>query len=97
VIVNQAVLIAASSSMSASATRVQHGLIVFAADSVMTVDGNIKWIVNPDTPETWNAIADTAETWTPISDTDETWSAIADTSENWTPIADNAETWQIAA
>jgi hypothetical protein len=97
VIVNQAVLIAAESSMSISAARVQFGLLLFAGVSGMAVAGNLKWLPEVDTPETWDAIADTDESWTPVGDTTETWDAIADTSESWTPIADNSETWQIAA
>jgi hypothetical protein len=97
VIVNQAVLIQAQSAMTANGVRRQSAAIVFAGVSGMTVDANLKWVPEGDTPESWNAIADTGETWTPVSDTSETWDAIADTSETWTPIADNSENWQIAA
>jgi hypothetical protein len=97
VIVNQSVLIAAESSVTISAARVQFGVLLFAGESGMSVAGNLKWIAEGDTPETWNAIADTGESWTPVGDTAETWDAIADSSESWTPIADNSETWQIAA
>jgi hypothetical protein len=97
VIVNQAVLIQAQSAMTVNGTRRQSAAIVFAGVSGMTVDANLKWVPEGDTPESWEAIADTGETWTPVSDTSETWDAIADTSETWTPIADNSENWQIAA
>jgi hypothetical protein len=97
VIVNQAVLIAAVSSVEISAARVSDGVLLFAGESGMSVAGNLKWLPEGDTPETWDAIADTGESWTPVNDTAETWDAIADSSESWTPIADNSETWQIAA
>jgi hypothetical protein len=97
VIVNQAVLIQAQSAMAVNGVRRQSAAIVFAGVSGMTVAGNLKWVPEGDTPESWSAISDNAETWTPVSDTSETWDAIADTSETWTPIADNSETWQIAA
>jgi hypothetical protein len=97
VIVNQAVLIAAESSMSISAARLSDAVLLFAGESGMAVAGNLKWLPEGDTPEAWDAIADTDESWTPVGDTTETWDAIADTSESWTSIADNSETWQIAA
>jgi hypothetical protein len=97
VIVNQAVLIQAQSDMTVNGTRRQSIGLTFAGVSGMTVDANLKWVPEGDTPESWSAISDNSETWTPVSDTSETWDAIADTSETWTPIADNSETWQIAA
>ena len=97
VIVNQAVLIAAQSGMSINGQRRQSTPINFTCQSSMTIAGNLKWVQESDTAETWNAISDNAETWTPITDTSETWAAISDNSESWTPIADNSETWQIAA
>jgi hypothetical protein len=83
--------------MTVNGTRRQSIGLTFAGVSGMTVDANLKWVPEGDTPESWDVIADTDETWTPVSDTSETWDAIADTSETWTPIADNSENWQIAA
>jgi hypothetical protein len=97
VIVNQSVLIQAQSGMSINATRRQSFAIDFTCQSSMTIAGNLKWVAEGDTAETWNAISDNAETWTPITDTSETWTAISDNSESWSPIADNSESWQIAA
>jgi hypothetical protein len=97
VIVNQSVLMAATSSVSINATRRQSAAINFTCQSSMTIAGNLKWVAESDTAETWNAISDNSETWTPITDTSETWDAIADSSETWSSIADNSETWQIAA
>jgi hypothetical protein len=97
VIVNQSVLIAAESGMSVNGARIQTSAINFTCQSSMTIAGNLKWVPESDTAETWDAISDNSETWTPITDTSETWDAIADSSETWTAIADNSETWQIAA
>jgi hypothetical protein len=97
VIVNQSVLIEAESGMSVNATRTQTGAINFTCQSSMTIAGNLKWVPESDTAETWDAISDNSETWTPVTDTSETWDAIADSSETWTAIADNSESWQIAA
>jgi hypothetical protein len=97
VLVNQGVLIEAASGMSISANKLKFGVLTFAGVSNMVVAGNLKWLPEGDTPETWDAIADNSETWTPVNDTAETWNAIADNGESWTPIADNSETWQIAA
>jgi hypothetical protein len=97
VIVNQSVTIAAESGMSINGQRRQSFAIDFACQSSMTIAGNLKWVAEGDTAETWNAISDNSETWTPITDTSETWTAISDSSESWTPIADNSESWQIAA
>jgi hypothetical protein len=97
VVLRGSVLMAATSSVSINATRRQSAAINFTCQSSMTIAGNLKWVPESDTAETWNAISDNAETWTPITDTSETWNAIADSSETWTAIADNSETWQIAA
>jgi hypothetical protein len=97
VVLGASVVMAAQSEMTVNSTRTQTGAINFTCTSTMTVDGNLKWVPESDTAETWNAISDNAETWTPITDTSETWDAIADSSETWTAIADNSETWQIAA
>ena len=97
VVLRASVVMAAQSAMSVSATRRQSFAINFACQSSMTIAGNLKWVAEGDTAETWNAISDNSETWTPITDTSETWAAISDSSESWTPIADNSESWQIAA
>jgi hypothetical protein len=97
VVLGASVVMTATSSVSINATRRQSAAINFICQSSMTIAGNLKWVPESDTAETWNAISDNAETWTPITDTSETWNAIADSSETWSPIADNSETWQIAA
>jgi hypothetical protein len=97
VVLRATVLMAAQSEMTVNSTRTQTSAIDFTCQSSMTIAGNLKWVPESDTAETWNAISDNAETWTPITDTSETWDAIADSSETWTAIADNSETWQIAA
>ena len=88
---------AATSSVSINGQRRQSTPINFTCQSSMTIAGNLKWVQESDTAETWNAISDNSETWTPITDTSETWTAISDSSETWTAIADNSESWQIAA
>ncbi|CAB5238781.1 hypothetical protein UFOVP751_23 [uncultured Caudovirales phage] len=97
VVVNQSVLIAAQSSVSIYATRVQFGLTAIAAASGMSVDAVLKWTPESDTPETWSSIPDTSEVWTAVSDASTSWDAQSDTPETWTPISENSETWQIAA
>jgi hypothetical protein len=97
VLANAGVPIVASSRLTVNGQRRQSAAINFTCQSSMTIAGNLKWVPESDTAETWNAISDNAETWTPITDTSETWNAIADSSETWTAIADNSETWQIAA
>jgi len=97
VVVNQSVTFAAESSVSVDAARVTDGVLLIAAESGMAVAGNLKWIAEGDTAESWSPIAENDEVWTPVNDTSETWDAIADSSESWTSIVDNSETWQIAA
>jgi hypothetical protein len=97
VVLRGSVVMAAESGMTINGQRRQSTPINFTCQSSMTIAGNLKWVQESDTAETWNAISDNAETWTPITDTSETWDAIADSSETWSPIADNSESWQIAA
>jgi len=97
VVLRGSVLMAAQSEMTINGQRRQSTPINFTCQSSMTIAGNLKWVAEGDTAETWNAISDNSETWTPITDTSETWTAISDSSESWTPIADNSESWQIAA
>jgi hypothetical protein len=97
VIVNQAVTINASSSVSINGVRFAPTQISIASDSGMSVAAVLKWTPESDTPETWTSIPDTSEIWTAVSDASTNWSAQSDTDETWTPISDNSETWQIAA
>jgi hypothetical protein len=63
--------------MAINAIRRQSASIVFAGASGMVVDARLRWMPEPDTSETWDAIADTSENWTPIADNSETWQIAA--------------------
>jgi hypothetical protein len=70
-----------------------NGQIVIVDNSSITVDGNLKWLTNPDVDETWDGISDEVVIWTSTSDVEESWSSVGDQSKEWSNVADEPLVW----
>jgi hypothetical protein len=76
VIVNQAIAVDASSSVSMGSLRVISFVVPVNCDSVMTIAGNFKWNRESDTDETWTEVEDTPGSWTPVPTYAESWTRV---------------------
>jgi hypothetical protein len=87
------VTVAAQSTVTPTANRVQSTGAALTATSSVTIVAVEKWEPVPVTPETWTPQSGTAITWTANSITPETWTPNPVTGETWTKISDTDETW----
>lgn len=97
VVVNQSVSVEASSLMSVDSRNILDGAFNVLETTGFIVSGTLKWVLVPDTPESWQGATDTAEVWSIVADTPESWSVSADTPKDWAPVEDTSEIWQLAA